>query len=55
MSGHAGRRVGSFGLFNDTSEMDFLGRRISLNVAATACKSHAKSSIQVSLGSIKPL
>jgi predicted SAM-dependent methyltransferase len=32
------RRVRSFGLFEDTSEKEFRGVPISLNVAATACK-----------------
>ena len=31
------RRVPSFGLFEDTSELTFKGVPISLNIAATAC------------------
>ncbi|OQR91626.1 UDP-N-acetylglucosamine-peptide N-acetylglucosaminyltransferase [Thraustotheca clavata] len=44
------KRVRSFGLFNDTSEMVFKNTRISVNVAATACKSG--QSVNVTLPTI---
>lgn len=46
------RRVPSFGLFEDASELSFLGQRISLNVMATACKDDTQPRVQISLGNM---
>lgn len=45
-------RVPSFGLFEDASELSFLGQRISLNVMATACKDDTQPRVQISLGNM---
>ena len=39
-------RVGSFNLFNDSSEIIMFGRRISLNVAAKKCK-HRRDAFEI--------